>query len=93
VRSLRFLEEFHREKYFFSIAKKKLIAFGEIVMICARRRENLRSRAMASRATSHDRAIGAKNRARDARSFAREISFSIRALRDKFFCALVLFTK
>jgi len=48
---------------------------------------------MASRADLRDRAIGVKIRARIARSLAREISFTIRTLREKFFSALVLFTK
>jgi len=59
----------------------------------AARREKLRSPAMASRAALRDRKIDAKFRARCARSLAREISFTIRALRDKFFSALVLIAK
>ncbi|HSY77964.1 MAG TPA: hypothetical protein VK884_00070, partial [Verrucomicrobiae bacterium] len=57
------------------------------------RSENLRSRAMAPNAGARDLAIGAKFRARGARSLAREISFAIRANSDKFFCALVLIAK
>jgi hypothetical protein len=78
---------------FFSIERNFLLRFGDIATICALRREKLRSRSMASRADLRDRAIGVKFRARIARSLAREISFTIRALREKFFSALVLFTK
>jgi hypothetical protein len=48
---------------------------------------------MASGAVLRDRAIGAKFRARGARSFAREISFLIRAHSVKIFSALVLIAK
>jgi hypothetical protein len=48
---------------------------------------------MAPNAGARDLAIGAKFRARSARSLTREISFAIRANSDKFFCALVLIAK
>jgi len=48
---------------------------------------------MAPRADIHDCAIDAEFRVCCARSVSREISFTIRALRDKFFSALVLITK
>jgi hypothetical protein len=59
----------------------------------ATKRENQRSRMMASRADLRDRAIGAKFRAHRARSIAREISLAIRAHSGEIFSALVLFTK
>jgi len=56
-------------------------------------RENLRSLTMASRADMLARAIRAEFRARRVRSLASEISFTIRALLDKFFSTLVLIAK
>jgi len=48
---------------------------------------------LASRASLRDRTIGAKFCSRAARSIDREISFTIRALPNKFFSALVLIAK
>jgi hypothetical protein len=79
-------------KYFFDREEKSVCAQSSREKK-AERCEKLRSRMLAFRADARDRAIGVKFPARDARSFVREISFTIRALRLIFFSALVLITK
>jgi hypothetical protein len=90
--SPRFLEDLMRAKKIFDREEKNDRA-RRFLDEFARRRKNLGSRMLASRANLRDRMIGAKFRSRAARSIDREISFTIRALPDKFFSALVLIAK